>query len=195
MRLDSNVIELLTFPHGPYAGGNEGGLLTCLTQSPSAGVVAVDGMTAKQGRDDSGQPLHILNVFLRDIQAVIGQWSTGAEKTNEPTLLQRHLQELLETYPCLRLFTGDAIFAQRIGSFAPAVKRHAAAHSSVLPKVTQRASGGELRYVPPRRLRRFGPCARSLRGGMNRSSFAKLPRRPPAIRCEVSKQLCKKTEI
>jgi hypothetical protein len=88
-------------------------LQTCLTQSPTAGVVAVDGKTAKQGFDDRSQPLHMLNVFLHDLQAVIGQWSTGAEKTNEPTLLRRHLQELLEAYPCLQLFTGDAIFAQR----------------------------------------------------------------------------------
>jgi hypothetical protein len=55
----------------------------------------------------------MLNVFVHDLQAVIGQWSTGAEKTNEPTLLRRHLRELLEAYPCLRLLTGDALFAQR----------------------------------------------------------------------------------
>jgi hypothetical protein len=55
----------------------------------------------------------MLNVFVHDLQAVVGQWSTGAEKTNEPTLLRRHLAELLDAYPMLRLFTGDAIFAQR----------------------------------------------------------------------------------
>lgn len=77
------------------------------------GVVAVDGKTAKCGRDDGGDPLHMLNVFVHDLQAVVGQWSTGAEKTNEPTLLRRHLGELLDAYPMLRLFTGDAIFAQR----------------------------------------------------------------------------------
>ena len=81
--------------------------------SQSDGVVAVDGKTAKQGWDENGHPLHMLNVFVHDLQAVIGQWSTGAEKTNEPTLLRRHLQELLEAYPCLRLLTGDAMFAQR----------------------------------------------------------------------------------
>jgi hypothetical protein len=85
----------------------------CLTDKTTEGVVAVDGKTAKQGLDDSGHPLHMLNVFVHDLQAVVGQWSTGAEKTNEPTLLRRHLEELLDAYPMLRLFTGDAIFAQR----------------------------------------------------------------------------------
>lgn len=77
------------------------------------GVVAVDGKTAKAALDDDGDPLHMLHAFVHDLQAFVGQWSTGAEKTNEPTLLRRHLEELLEAYPMLRLFTGNAIFAQR----------------------------------------------------------------------------------
>jgi hypothetical protein len=88
-------------------------LRDCVANSDSEGVLAVDGKTAKQGLDSGGRPLHMLNAFVHDLQAVIGQWSTGAEKTNEPTLLRRHLQELLEDYPMLRLITGDAIFAQR----------------------------------------------------------------------------------
>jgi hypothetical protein len=85
----------------------------CLASLPTEGVVAVDGKTTKQGLDENGRPLHMLNVFLHDLQVVLGQWSTGAEKTNEPTLLRRHLKELLDSYPMLRLLTGDAIFAQR----------------------------------------------------------------------------------
>jgi len=84
-----------------------------LEESPTEGVVAVDGKTAKQGLDDNGRPLHMLNVFVHDLKAVVGQWSTGSEKTNEPTLLRQHLQELLRAYPMLQLITGDAIFAQR----------------------------------------------------------------------------------
>ena len=84
-----------------------------MADQTTEGVVAVDGKTAKQGIDDDGDPLHMLNVFVHDLQAVVGQWSTGAEKTNEPTLLRRHLAELLDAYPMLRLLTGDAIFAQR----------------------------------------------------------------------------------
>ena len=90
-----------------------GWLQGCLAQTPTKGVIAVDGKTAKQGLDENGRPLHMLNVFLHDLQVTIGQWSTGAEKTNEPTLLRRHLKELLDAYPMLRLLTGDAIFAQR----------------------------------------------------------------------------------
>jgi len=85
----------------------------CLADKTTEGVVAVDGKTAKQGLDDDGDPLHMLNVFVHDLQVVVGQWSTGAEKTNEPTILRRHFAELLDAYPMLRLFTGDAIFAQR----------------------------------------------------------------------------------
>jgi len=88
-------------------------LRDCLVDSETEGVLAVDGKTAKQGLDENGRPLHMLNAFVHDLQAVVGQWSTGAEKTNEPTLLRRHLEELLDTYPMLRLITGDAIFAQR----------------------------------------------------------------------------------
>ncbi len=82
-------------------------LRDCLADSE--GVLAVDGQTAKQGLDENGRPLHMLNAFVHDLQAVVGQWSTGAEKTNEPTLLRHHREELLDTYPMLRLITGDAI--------------------------------------------------------------------------------------
>lgn len=88
-------------------------LQNCLAETTSEGVVAVDGKTTKQGLDDNGRPLHMLNAFVHDLQAVVGQWSTGAEKTNEPTLLRHHLEALLDTYPMLRLLTGDAMFAQR----------------------------------------------------------------------------------
>jgi hypothetical protein len=84
-----------------------------LAESTTRGALAVDGKTAQQGLDDDGHPLHMLNAFVHDLQVVVGQWSTGAEKTNEPTLLRRHFAELLDAYPMLRLVTGDALFAQR----------------------------------------------------------------------------------
>jgi hypothetical protein len=90
-----------------------GWLQNCLSEHPTEGVVAVDGKTAKQGIEENGRPLHMLHALVHDLQAVVGQWSTGAEKTNEPTLLRRHLEALLESYPMLRLITGDAMFAQR----------------------------------------------------------------------------------
>jgi hypothetical protein len=98
---------------GEFQAALAGWMQAALAEKTTEGVVAVDGKTAKQGIDDDGHPLHMLNVLVHDLQAVVGQWSTGAEKTNEPTLLRRHLEELLDAYPMLRLFTGDAIFAQR----------------------------------------------------------------------------------
>lgn len=77
------------------------------------GIVAVDGKTAKQARDSNGRPLHMLNAFVHELQITIGQWSVGAEKTNEPMVLRRRLEELIGNFPILRLLTGDAIFAQR----------------------------------------------------------------------------------
>jgi len=79
----------------------------------SEGVLAVDGKTAKQGIDSDGNPLHMLNALVHDVQAVVGQWSTGDDKTNEPALFRRKLRGLLASYPMLKLITGDAIFAQR----------------------------------------------------------------------------------
>lgn len=80
---------------------------------PAEAVAAVDGKTSKQAIDTNGRPLHMLNVFVHEVQVTIGQWSVGAEKTNEPMVLRRRLQELLKKFPVLKLLTGDAIFAQR----------------------------------------------------------------------------------
>jgi hypothetical protein len=76
-------------------------------------IAAVDGKTSKQGLDAEGNPVHMLNVFLQEIKVAIDQWSVGGEKTNEPTLLARRVEELLHTFPMLTLLTGDAIFLQR----------------------------------------------------------------------------------
>jgi hypothetical protein len=88
-------------------------LKACQENLPDYSTVAVDGKTAKATRDVGGRPLHMLNVFVHDLQVVVGQYSVGAEKSNEPTVLRRKLAELIEQYPFLKLITGDAIFAQR----------------------------------------------------------------------------------
>jgi len=80
---------------------------------PEDGVVAVDGKTSRAAIDTNNRPLHMLNAFVHDLKITVGQWSTGAEKSNEPAVLQRHLQELIENYPVLKLLMGDALFAQR----------------------------------------------------------------------------------
>jgi len=76
-------------------------------------VAAVDGKTAKQMTDEDGNPLHMLNVFAQVLKLHLASWSVKGDKTNEPGCLKKHLAELFEMYPCLKLLTGDAIFAQR----------------------------------------------------------------------------------
>ena len=49
----------------------------------------------------------VRNSTYRILAAVHG------DKTNEPGCLKKHLEELFTMYPCLKLLTGDAIFAQR----------------------------------------------------------------------------------
>lgn len=67
-------------------------------------VGAVDGKTSRA----SG--VHVLSVFLHDVEQVIWQAPVGA-KENEISTFKRALGELLETYPFLQILTGDALFA------------------------------------------------------------------------------------
>ena len=43
-------------------------------------------------------------------------------KGNEPGCLKNHLEELFTLYPCLKLLTGDAIYAQR--PLLEAIQKH-----------------------------------------------------------------------
>src|SRR5918999_1833698 len=76
-------------------------------------VVAVDGKTSKQGIGPDGDPIQMLNVFVQDVRTCLGQWPLEGTKSTEPEVLKAHLSELFEKYPGLRLFTGDALYAQR----------------------------------------------------------------------------------
>jgi hypothetical protein len=76
-------------------------------------AASVDGKTVSQGLDAQGNPVHLLTVFVHHLKAVLGQWSVGDEKSNEPAVLKLHLAELFESFPMLRLLTGDALYAQR----------------------------------------------------------------------------------
>jgi hypothetical protein len=76
-------------------------------------TAAVDGKCAKQMRDENGDPLYMLNVFVHDLKVTLEQYSIRGDKTNEPGCLKKHLEKLFDTYPALKLLTGDAIFAQR----------------------------------------------------------------------------------
>jgi hypothetical protein len=76
-------------------------------------IAAVDGKAAKQMKDAEGDPLLMLNVFAQKLKLHLASWSVHGDKTNEPSCLKKHLEELFTMYPSLKLLTGDAIFAQR----------------------------------------------------------------------------------
>jgi hypothetical protein len=80
---------------------------------PSAIVAAVDGKAAKQMKDTHGDPILMLNVFAQSLKLHLASWNVRGDKTNEPACLKKHLGELFSMFPCLKLLTGDAIFAQR----------------------------------------------------------------------------------
>jgi len=79
----------------------------------TAMTAAVDGKAAKQMKDENGDPLLMLNIFAQKLKLHLASWSVRGDKTNEPGCLKNHLEELFTMYPCLKLLTGDAIFAQR----------------------------------------------------------------------------------
>lgn len=84
------------------------------TAGPLASVtVAVDGKTSKQGHDADGEPIHMLNVFAHELGLCLAQFPVTAGKPTEPQALKHALKELLDHYPFIRLFTGDALFTQR----------------------------------------------------------------------------------
>ena len=67
-------------------------------------VAAVDGKASRAAG------VHVLNVFLHDVEQVAWQLPVGT-KQNEISAFRGSLKELLATYPFLRIFTGDAMFA------------------------------------------------------------------------------------
>ena len=87
--------------------------LTSRPQTAAAVTASVDGKTSKQGHDAQGDPIHMLNVFAHDLNLCLAQFPVTDGKPTEPQTLRHGLQELLDHYPWLRLFTGDALFCQR----------------------------------------------------------------------------------
>lgn len=79
----------------------------------AAVAVAVDGKTSKQGHDAQGDPVHMLNVFAHDAGLCLAQFPVTGGKATEPQVLEAALAELVDHYPMIRLFTGDALFTQR----------------------------------------------------------------------------------
>src|SRR4051794_463805 len=87
--------------------------LAALPQAAAAVTVAVDGKTSKQGHDAHGDPVHMLNVFAHEVGLCLAQFPVTDGKPTEPQALKAALAELIEHYPFLKLFTGDALFCQR----------------------------------------------------------------------------------
>jgi hypothetical protein len=71
------------------------------------------GKAAKQMNDANGDPILMLNIFAQTLKVHLASWNVQGDKTNEPSCLKQHLAELFAMYPCLKLLTGDAIYAQR----------------------------------------------------------------------------------
>ena len=76
-------------------------------------LAAVDGKTSRQGHDADGEPVHMLNVFAHELGLCLAQFPITGGKPTEPQALKHALKDLLEHYPFIRLFTGDALFTQR----------------------------------------------------------------------------------
>jgi hypothetical protein len=76
-------------------------------------VAAVDGKVAKQMKDENGDPILMLNVFVHKLKLHLASWNVSGDKTNEPNCLKKHLEALFTMFPSLKLLTGDAIYAQR----------------------------------------------------------------------------------
>src|SRR3954467_6894233 len=87
--------------------------LVSLPQAAAAVTAAVDGKTSKQGHDGGGDPVHMLNVFAHEVGLCLAQFPVTDGKPTEPQALKAALAELLDHYPMIRLFTGDALFTQR----------------------------------------------------------------------------------
>jgi hypothetical protein len=87
--------------------------LQAILADQDALIVAADGKTCRQGRGADGGPIQMLNVFVQDVKACLGQWPLTGDKSTEPEVLKAHLSELFQRYPALRLITGDALYAQR----------------------------------------------------------------------------------
>ena len=73
---------------------------------------SVDGNWPKQSEDAKGNPLVMVNVLAHDLKLCLAQWPASG-KRYEPGGLREQLDPLFESYPCLKLLTMDALYAER----------------------------------------------------------------------------------
>jgi hypothetical protein len=85
----------------------------CLLAEQSNLTVAADGKTSKQFHQADGNPIHLLNMFVHDLNLVLAEYAVHKDKTNEESCLRQHAEEFFEKYPFVQLLTGDAAFMTR----------------------------------------------------------------------------------
>jgi len=85
----------------------------CLLAEQSNLTVAADGKTSKQFHQADGKPIHLLNLFVHDLNLVLAEYPVHEDKTNEANCLKQHAEEFFEKYPFVQLLTGDAAFLTR----------------------------------------------------------------------------------
>jgi hypothetical protein len=100
-------VSLRDFPQALAA------LFQSLLAQQRHGTVAVDGKTSKQFRQADGEPIHLLNLFLHDLNLVLDQSSVKENKTHEESCLRQHAEEFFKKDPLAQLLTGDAVFTTR----------------------------------------------------------------------------------
>lgn len=86
-------------------------LLAGREEAASATVVAVDGKTLR-GVHEAGGPLHVLQVFAHRGAVALDQLA-AAPLRGEPAAAKGWIEAVAETFPGLRVLTGDAIFAEQ----------------------------------------------------------------------------------
>jgi len=85
----------------------------CLLAEQSNLTVAADGKTSKQFHQADGNPIHLLNLFVHDLNLVLAEYAVAENKTNEESCFRQHAKDFFEKYPFVQLLTGDAAFMTR----------------------------------------------------------------------------------
>ena len=139
------------------------GLVDSARKRRRCAVAAVDGKASRAAG------VHVLNVFLHDVEQVVWQLPIEAKK-NEISALRGSLEELLAAYPFLQILTGDAMFAgsplcsQLIGNGRHYVFQIKADQKNLLEKMERVFAGRLQREVAQGSLtgeKKKGLCGRS----------------------------------
>lgn len=73
---------------------------------------SVDGKTANSASNEEGGVCMMVNLFAHQLNQSLAGLEVET-KSGEPTVLKKHLKSLFESYPGLKLLTGDAYYTGR----------------------------------------------------------------------------------